>query len=99
MSADCDVPERETHWLVERKGANQYIKSAFGSGLTVNVWQAHRFTSEREAFDFVQRCDSFKPGELAAVEHMFINKVITDGTNKPDGRDPCAKGSDALIEA
>lgn len=68
------VPDREAFWLVERMGTGLYVKRG-PSDLTDNVWHAHRFANEREAFDYARLSEAPWAKDLHATEHVFINKT------------------------
>ena len=89
QSSDGRVPERETHWLAERTGTGLYIRHGLGGDLTDDVWHAHRFQNERDAFDYIRLSRSPFAKELRATEHVFINKI--DGPSEAkQGAEPVA---------
>lgn len=90
--ASGGVPERETWWLAERIGTNQYMRhnpAGQPYDLTEDVWHAHRFADERSAFEFIRLSTCSWAKQLRAIEHMFINKVAPSPASEA-GREPVA---------
>jgi hypothetical protein len=94
VEAHGRVPDRETYWLVERIGHQQYVKDRSElPALTNDPWRAARFATEREAHEFRLRLTTLRD-ECKPIEHMFINKVAPS----PAALDPATVLREALEE-
>lgn len=94
------VPDRETFWLAERIGHEQYAKDHSElPALTGDAWRAVRFDTEKQAFDFILRMASSLRDEMRAIEHMFINKPDrkTMPAPIPPARETQGEGLEALV--
>lgn len=72
------TPARETFWLIERKGHGQWIKDhGYGPNydLTHDVWHAHRYETERAAYERWRYLSADDRMAYAVTEHVFINRI------------------------
>ncbi|WP_407146305.1 hypothetical protein [Bradyrhizobium sp. ORS 86] len=70
-----DIPERETHWLIQRRGLYATSRGC-RPGWSPDPWRAQRYATARDADNarLLVSIDDFRD-DSTVVEHVFINKM------------------------